>query len=262
MNRKMNRMNRHKAVPANSTTNPIQILTNFPPMVETSVINQTQTNYELSSSGIISHKRRAADTSVRPAFGVIASIIIYAPGKPGPITAYDFAGASADGSPAARRTYTKLFQVKFGKGFHLAAFFLNSIPPIDGTQTLVFKHPPCKRRAILADQIVNVTGVDQQAFKSSNKMNAQINSGPTNETAVDSELVYGVIAFGGNFKDYIAPADYIPINTASSNVDEFDVSLRTYYKLTSTTGSFRIGATSTGDFQAAAAVQTFKALTL
>ena len=257
-------MGRHGAVPSNSTNNPIQILTNFAPMVETSVVDQTQTTYKLASSGIISHTglRRFA-ANIRPAFGVIANILIYSPGNPGPITAFDFAGAQPDGTPSERRSYTKLFQIKFGKGFQLASFFLNNIPPIDGSQTLVFKHPPCKRRAVLADQIVNVQAVDKQAFQGSNKMGAdQTTSGPTDQTTQDLELVYGVIALGGNFKDYLAPADYIPINVAASNVDEFDVSLRTYYKLTSTTGSFRIGATSTGNFKWAAGVQTFKALTL
>ena len=260
MNGKMN-MNHNKVVPSNSTNNPIQILTNFQPLTETSIINQKQTNYPLLGSGIISHKLWN-NAAANPAFGVIANILIYSPGNPGPITAFDFSGAQTNGTPSQRRTYTKLFQVKFGKGFQLASFFLNSIPPLDGSQTLVFKHPPCKRRAVLADQVVNISSMDKQSFQSEKKNTDTIASGSTNPTNQNLELVYGVIGLGGNFKDYLAPSDYIPINTASSNIDEFDVSLKTYYKLTSNTGSFQIGATSTGNFTWAAGVQTFKALVL
>ena len=251
-----------------ATGNPIQVLTSFAPFIETSIVPQTQTKVALNTSGIISGLAgpdfyKVFNPAITTSFNVVVTVVLYCPGHPGDISVYDFTGNQPDGTPAQKRNYTKIFQKKFGKGYRMAQFILNNIPPIDGKQVLVVTHPPCKRRAVLSDQIVNLASnpVDVQVTKSGK--NGQVSSGLTSTTKQDFEIAYGAVAIGGNYGRFTGPADYIPINAVGSNIDEFDVNIKTFYKLTSNTDTYRITADlSSGKFDWTASLVTFKALTI
>lgn len=140
--------------------------------------------------------------------------------------------SSASGDPI-KKDYTKLIDVKFGNGYRLCVFYANIDKPLDSNTAITVEHPPSKRRVIVVDEFSGVASLDQKIFGTSmNKLIPQIETPPTRATRADSELVYGVVALAGNFKNYEEPADYFKAGKGETSLDQMDASIYTYYKLT------------------------------
>lgn len=250
-----------RPVDKNDPLNPIQLLSVFSPLSETSLVPQKSTKYTIKGGGLSLNA-----LSVRSAFGIIVTCLLFTAGKKSPITCSDFVPPRPDGTPGQRRKYEKIFQTNFGQGYVIASFLLNGVGPVDGEIDISLNHSSCKRRVIFADQFVNIdtrSPIDKTSTNSStSKSQNDIESGPIS-TSTDNQLIYGVIGIGGNSDLFIGPETYFPVQGAGTAIDPFDTTLRTFYKLTSNTGNFNLRASSTGgNFSWGAAVFSLQAANL
>jgi hypothetical protein len=227
--------------------NPIQLLNNYAPLSETSLVPQTTTEYTIGSGGIISRHNALA---TRSAFALIINILLYSPGKNRPVKCSDFIPAQADGTPSQSRNYQKLYQIEFGNGFHMAGFILNNIPPVSSQVTITLNHPPAKRRIVTSSMWANFASGDPLDRLSDNISNrpseSGIHVGPTKSIKSSNELVYGIIGIGGPFNQFIAPPDFVGINDIGTSIDNFDCAVKTFYQLTSTNGEYTMRGNITG----------------
>ncbi len=227
-----------------ATQNFAQLLNSYDPFVQTSVVNQNTTTYTIEGSGIISNARGL----VRSAFSMIVTCMLYVGKKGRGISCSDFSPAQPDGTPAQRRRYTELFQMRFD-GFQMAGFILNGVGPVDGNLDIILSHAPCKRRIVFCDQFVNLDNnsgdpTDRSALNTSGMGDGEnITTGAINVND-PFEVLYGVVGIGGSFNRFTGPQTYIPIQSQGTKVDNFDCSLKTYYKLTSSTGAYPLVATA------------------
>lgn len=253
--------------------NPILLLTKFPALAETSIPDQDTTKMTLTGRNL-DHGRSVLGEfqAIGNQFALIVNVVIYNPGTAlQPIAVFDTvtntSGATQD------RLYHPVFQSGFGKdqnAYQHAMFYLSDLPPLTADLTLTVKHPPCKRRVVTVEQWANVTSnpLDQQALMQSTEPGViQITSGQTSPTAQPFELIYGSIAIGRDFDQFSEPQGFIPIQNVGSNIDSFDVTLKTYYQVSAIQNKFGLSAlVSSGgaktNFVWSAALQTFRAIRL
>jgi hypothetical protein len=159
-----------------------------------------------------------------------------------------------------RNYYTKIIDVKFGKGFRLCVFWAIIDKPLDKNTTITVEHPPSMRRVMIVDEFSGVkkNPVDQRIFTTSmNQLISDI-SVETSKTKSKYELVYGVVSLGDSFDRYDGPIGYSSINSGGTNVDQFDANLYTYYKLTDIEGTQSLtGFVSGSEAYWAAAITSF-----
>jgi len=265
-----NKMGMGPASAPRPINNPILLLNTYPALSETSVVDQDTTLLSIKGSGIISRHFQALQAQ----FTIVVNIAIYAPNAQlDPMAVFDESPSTSDGTPGQTRIYNKAFQFGFGKNdnaYQHAMFYINNVPPVDGTLNITIKHPLCKRRIVTVDQFANINArnpLDQQTSQQSGQQGViQITSGLTQETSQPFELVYGSVAIGRNFNQYSEPQGFIPIQSVGSNIDTFDATLKTYYKLSAQQNQFGLSALVSGpapnNFVWSAAVQTFTAAQL
>lgn len=249
--------------PPKPVNNPILLLNSYTPLHETSVVNQSITSLTIHGSGITD--------AIQSSFALIVNVVIYAPNTAlDPMAVTDEIPPGANGSLGQTRIYNKAFQFGFGQGgnaYQHAMFYLSGIGPVGNTLNITIKHPPCLRRIVTVDEFANISAnnpLDQQAARQTkNAGQIQVNSGMTALTNQAFELVYGSVAIGRDFNQYSEPQGFIPIQSVGSNIDTFDATLKTYYKLTAQEGQYGLSALISGptpaDFVWSAAVQTFAA---
>lgn len=258
---------RSRPTPSN---NPVLLLSSFPPLSETSLIAQTKTVLTLTGQ----HTSLLHDfQAIGNQFALIVNVVIYSPNQAFQPMAVMDTVTDSSGIPQ-NRLYHQAFQFGFGpnnNGFQHAMFYLTNLPPLVGDLTLTVRHPACQRRIVTVDQFANLTAnpLDQQAAQQSQQPGIiQISSGLTAETSQRFELIYGSVAIGRDFDQYNDPQGFIPIQSIGSNIDSFDATLKTYYKLSATQGQFGLNALVSNsnqndqNFVWSAAVQTFDALQL
>src|SRR5579872_4766808 len=225
MKRNLRMMMKKKMGPS-PVNNPVLLLSSYPPLSETSVVDQDTTVLQIASSGISNFQQTQ--------FTLIVNVLIYAPNtQVDPMVVFDVEPPSADGTPGQTRVYNKAFQFGFGNNdnaYQHAMFYINNIPPVNGTLNITVKHPACKRRIITANEFANLASdpLDQQtSIQSQNPGTIQITSGLTDTTVEPFELIYGSVAIGRNIDQYSEPQGFIPIQSVGSNIDTFDATLKT-----------------------------------
>lgn len=242
-------------------SNPIQLLNNYAPLSETSLVPQTETIYQIGSGGIIS---RHDALPVRSAFSLLVTAMMYAPGagQNAKFSCSDVIPAQPDGTPEQTRDYLQLFHTEFGGGYHIVSFILNSVPPVSSRINVTIKHPPAKRRIVTAEMFVNIAEgdpLDRGVSNNGKENQSDISPGKTNTTRQDTELVYGIVGIGGPYIQFVPPVDYIAVDDIGTNIDDFDCSLKTFYKLSSAKDQFNFHANATGTkFRWGAAIFTLR----